>query len=151
MEPQKPGCNHMTDAKAFTLEDKLARTGVRMTAPRRVLARVLGSATDHPDVEELHRRAQQVDSGISLATVYRTVRLFEQLGIVERHAFSAGRARYEQPGEEHHDHFVNVRTGEVIEFHAPEIEELQAEIARRHGYKIHDHRLVIYVEPLDDA
>ena len=138
----------MTDVKAFTLEDKLARTGVRMTAPRRVLARVLGSATDHPDVEELHRRAQQIDNGISLATVYRTVRLFEQLGIVERHAFSAGRARYEQPGEEHHDHFVNVRTGEVIEFHAPEIEELQAEIARRHGYKIHDHRLVIYVEPL---
>ena len=141
----------MTDVKAFTLEDKLARTGVRMTAPRRVLARVLGSATDHPDVEELHRRAQQIDTGISLATVYRTVRLFEQLGIVERHAFSAGRARYEQPGEEHHDHFVNVRTGEVIEFHAPEIEELQAEIARRHGYKIHDHRLVIYVEPMEEG
>ena len=82
----------MTDAKTFTLEDKLSRTGVRMTAPRRVLSRVLGSATDHPDVEELHRRAQQIDPGISLATVYRTVRLFEQLGIVERHAFSAGRA-----------------------------------------------------------
>lgn len=120
----------MTDAKTFTLEDKLSRTGVRMTAPR---------------------RAQQIDPGISLATVYRTVRLFEQLGIVERHAFSAGRARYEQPGDEHHDHFVNVRTGEVIEFHAPEIEELQAVIARRHGYKIHDHRLVIYVEPLDEG
>ncbi len=141
----------MTDAKTFTLEDKLSRTGVRMTAPRRVLSRVLGSATDHPDVEELHRRAQQIDSGISLATVYRTVRLFEQLGIVERHAFSAGRARYEQPGDEHHDHFVNVRTGEVIEFHAPEIEELQAVIARRHGYKIHDHRLVIYVEPMGEG
>ncbi len=139
----------MTDVKAFTLEDKLARTGVRMTAPRRVLARVLGSTTDHPDVEELHRRAQQIDPGISLATVYRTVRLFEQLGIVERHAFSAGRARYEQPGEEHHDHFVNVRTGEVIEFQSEEIERLQAEVARKLGYKLVDHRLELYAVPLD--
>lgn len=139
----------MNDVKTQMLEDKLARSGARMTAPRRVLARVLGQSSDHPDVEELHRRAQAIDPGISLATVYRTVRLFEQLGIVERHAFSAGRARYEHGGEEHHDHFVNVRTGEVVEFHAPEIEALQAEIAARHGYKILDHRLVLYVEPLD--
>lgn len=139
----------MTQDTTKALEEKLAASGARMTAPRRVLARVLGQANDHPDVEELHRRAQQLDPGISLATVYRTVRLFEQLGIVERHAFSAGRARYEHGGEEHHDHFVNVRTGEVVEFHAPEIEALQAEIAARHGYKILDHRLVLYVEPLD--
>jgi len=139
----------MNDVKTKMLEDKLAASGARMTAPRRVLARVLGQSSDHPDVEELHRRAQEIDPGISLATVYRTVRLFEQLGIVERHAFSAGRARYEHGGEEHHDHFVNVRTGEVVEFHAPEIEALQAEIAARHGYKILDHRLVLYVEPLE--
>ena len=139
----------MNDGKTKMLEEKLAQSGARMTAPRRVLARVLGQSSDHPDVEELHRRAQEIDPGISLATVYRTVRLFEQLGIVERHAFSAGRARYEHGGEEHHDHFVNVRTGEVLEFHAPEIEALQAEIAARHGYKILDHRLVLYVEPLD--
>ena len=139
----------MNDGKTKMLEEKLAQSGARMTAPRRVLARVLGQSSDHPDVEELHRRAQEIDPGISLATVYRTVRLFEQLGIVERHAFSAGRARYEHGGEEHHDHFVNVRTGEVVEFHAPEIEALQAEIAARHGYKILDHRLVLYVEPLD--
>ena len=139
----------MNDVKTKMLEDKLARSGARMTAPRRVLARVLGQSSDHPDVEELHRRAQEIDPGISLATVYRTVRLFEQLGLVERHAFSAGRARYEHGGEEHHDHFVNVRTGEVVEFHAPEIEALQAEIAARHGYRILDHRLVLYVEPLE--
>ena len=139
----------MNNGKTKILEEKLAQSGARMTAPRRVLARVLGQSSDHPDVEELHRRAQEIDPGISLATVYRTVRLFEQLGIVERHAFSAGRARYEHGGEEHHDHFVNVRTGEVLEFHAPEIEALQAEIAARHGYKILDHRLVLYVEPLD--
>ena len=139
----------MNDVKTQMLEDKLARSGARMTAPRRVLARVLGQSSDHPDVEELHRRAQEIDPGISLATVYRTVRLFEQLGIVERHAFSAGRARYEHGGEEHHDHFVNVRSGEVVEFHAPEIEALQAEIAARHGYRILDHRLVLYVEPLE--
>jgi len=139
----------MNDVKTKMLEDKLARSGARMTAPRRVLARVLGQSSDHPDVEELHRRAQEIDPGISLATVYRTVRLFEQLGIVERHAFSAGRARYEHGGEEHHDHFVNVRSGEVVEFHAPEIEALQAEIAARHGYRILDHRLVLYVEPLE--
>ena len=133
-----------------TLETKLERSGARMTAPRRVIARVLGAAEDHPDGEELHRRAQAVDAGISVATVYRTVRLFEQLGIVERHAFQTGRARYEHGGQEHHDHFVDVKSGEVIEFHAPEIEALQAEIAARHGYRILDHRLVIYVERVEE-
>ena len=141
----------MSETKSETLESKLERSGVRMTSPRRVLARVLGAAEDHPDVEELHRRAQGVDPGISLATVYRTVRLFEQLGIVERHAFQTGRARYEHGGEEHHDHFVDVANGEVVEFHAPEIEALQAEVAARYGYRILDHRLVIYVERLDKS
>jgi Fur family transcriptional regulator, ferric uptake regulator len=90
-----------------------------------------------------------VDAGISLATVYRTVRLFEQLGIVERHEFQTGRARYEHGGQEHHDHFIDVKSGEVVEFHAPEIEALQAEIAARYGYRILDHRLVIYVERVE--
>lgn len=138
------------ETTADALEIKLKDSGARMTAPRRVIARVLGEAVDHPDVEELHRRAQKLDPGISLATVYRTLRLFEQLGIVERHAFQTGRARYEHGGQEHHDHFVNVKSGEVIEFHAPEIEALQAEIAARHGYRILDHRLVIYVERIED-
>jgi Fur family ferric uptake transcriptional regulator len=137
-------------ARKIDLEALCHQKGLRITEQRRIIARVLSEAEDHPDVEKVYARASAIDPGISIATVYRTVRLFEQLGIVERHAFSAGRARYEQPGDEHHDHFVNVRTGEVIEFHAPEIEELQALIARRHGYKIHDHRLVIYVEPLED-
>jgi Fur family ferric uptake transcriptional regulator len=138
------------ETTADALEIKLKNSGARMTAPRRVIARVLGESADHPDVEELHRRAQTFDPGISLATVYRTVRLFEQLGIVERHAFQTGRARYEHGGQEHHDHFVDVKSGEVIEFHAPEIEALQAEIAARHGYRILDHRLVIYVERVED-
>ena len=138
------------ETTADALEIKLKDSGARMTAPRRVIARVLGEAVDHPDVEELHRRAQKLDPGISLATVYRTLRLFEQLGIVERHAFHTGRARYEHGGQEHHDHFVDVKSGEVIEFHAPEIEALQAEIAARHGYRILDHRLVIYVERVED-
>lgn len=138
------------ETTADALEIKLKDSGARMTAPRRVIARVLGEAVDHPDVEELHRRAQKLDPGISLATVYRTLRLFEQLGIVERHAFQTGRARYEHGGQEHHDHFVVAKSGEVIEFHAPEIEALQAEIAARHGYRILDHRLVIYVERIED-
>ena len=138
------------ETTADALETKLKNSGARMTAPRRVIARVLGESADHPDVEELHRRAQAFDPGISLATVYRTVRLFEQLGIVERHAFQTGRARYEHGGQEHHDHFVDVKSGEVIEFHAPEIEALQAEIAARHGYRILDHRLVIYVERVEE-
>ena len=138
------------ETTADALETKLKNSGARMTAPRRVIARVLGESADHPDVEELHRRAQAFDPGISLATVYRTVRLFEQLGIVERHAFQTGRARYEHGGQEHHDHFVDVKSGEVIEFHAPEIEALQAEIAARHGYRILDHRLVIYVERIEE-
>ena len=140
----------MTDAKTFTLEDKLSRTGVRMTAPRRVLSRVLGSATDHPDVEELHRRAQQIDPGISLATVYRTVRLFEESGIIERHDFRDGRSRYEETPDHHHDHLIDMKTGKVIEFTDDEIENLQNAIAARLGYKLVDHRLELYGVPVED-
>jgi len=121
-----------------------------MTEQRRVIARVLDAATDHPDVEELYRRAAAVDSRISIATVYRTVKLFEDAGIIERHDFREGRARYEQIPEAHHDHLINLRTGEVIEFQSEEIERLQAEVARRLGYRLIEHRLELYAVPLDD-
>jgi Fur family transcriptional regulator, ferric uptake regulator len=112
---------------------------------------VLSDAKDHPDVEELHRRAAAIDKGISIATVYRTVRLFEESGILERHDFRDGRSRYEEAGIEHHDHLIDMKTGKVLEFVDPEIERLQAEIARRLGYKLVDHRMELYGVPLDDA
>ena len=115
-----------------------------MTEPRRVIARVLSSATDHPDAEELHRRANAQDASISLATVYRTVKLFEDAGIIQAHDFRDGRARYEEVPDEHHDHLINVRTGEVVEFHSEEIEELQELIAQRLGFRLVDHRLELY-------
>jgi Fur family ferric uptake transcriptional regulator len=124
--------------------------GMRMTDQRRVVARVLSSATDHPDVEELYRRAHEVDPHISIATVYRTVRLFEESGIIERHDFRDGRSRYEQAPDEHHDHLIDMRTGKVIEFIDAEIEDLQNAIARRLGYKLVDHRLELYGVPLDE-
>jgi Fur family transcriptional regulator, ferric uptake regulator len=125
--------------------------GLRMTEQRRVIARVLSDAKDHPDVEELHRRAAAIDKGISIATVYRTVRLFEESGILERHDFRDGRSRYEEAGIEHHDHLIDMKTGKVLEFVDPEIERLQAEIARRLGYKLVDHRMELYGVPLDEA
>lgn len=121
-----------------------------MTEQRRVIARVLNDAEDHPDVEELYRRCEKVDSRISISTVYRTVKLFEDAGIIERHDFREGRARFEQISEAHHDHLINLRTGEVIEFQSEEIERLQAEVARRLGYKLIDHRLELYAVPLKD-
>ncbi len=124
--------------------------GMRMTDQRRVVARVLSSATDHPDVEELYRRAHEVDTHISIATVYRTVRLFEESGIIERHDFRDGRSRYEQAPDEHHDHLIDMRTGKVIEFMDNEIEALQKAIARRLGFKLVDHRLELYGVPLDE-
>ena len=124
--------------------------GLRMTEQRRVIARVLAAAEDHPDVEELYRRCAAVDDRISISTVYRTVKLFEDSGIIERHDFRDGRARYEQMPDTHHDHLINLRTGEVIEFQSEEIERLQAEVARRLGYKLVDHRLELYAVPLDD-
>jgi Fur family ferric uptake transcriptional regulator len=130
--------------------DLLALRGVRMTSQRRVLLTLVETIRDHPDVDELHRRAQAVDASISLATVYRTVKLFAEAGILTRHEFKDGRARYERAEREHHDHLIDIETGKVIEFRSPEIERLQAEIAARHGYRIIDHRLEIYVTPLDE-
>jgi Fur family ferric uptake transcriptional regulator len=137
--------------KASTdIESLCAAKGMRMTDQRRTIARVLAEAADHPDVEELYRRCSKVDERISISTVYRTVRLFEDAGIIERHDFREGRARYETSTEGHHDHLINLRTGEVIEFRSEEIERLQAEVARRLGYRLVDHRLELYAVPLDE-
>lgn len=118
--------------------------GLRITEQRRVIARVLSESRDHPDVEELHRRAAAIDRRISIATVYRTVRLFEDAGILERHDFRDGRSRYEPVPDEHHDHLIDIETGEVIEFSDARIEELQTEIAERLGYRLVDHRMELY-------
>ncbi len=132
------------------IEALCAAKGMRMTEQRRTIARVLAQSDDHPDVEELYRRCSKVDERISMSTVYRTVRLFEDAGIIERHDFREGRSRYETSTEGHHDHLINLRTGEVIEFQSEEIERLQAEVARRLGYKLMDHRLELYAVPLND-
>ncbi len=136
--------------KPSDIEAQCAAKGMRMTEQRRTIARVLAGSEDHPDVEELYRRCAAVDPHISISTVYRTVKLFEDSGIIERHDFRDGRARYEQMPDTHHDHLINLRSGEVIEFQSEEIERLQAEIARRLGYKLVDHRLELYAVPLDD-
>jgi Fur family transcriptional regulator, ferric uptake regulator len=136
--------------KHTNIEAQCAAKGMRMTEQRRVIARVLADSADHPDVEELYRRCHEIDNHISISTVYRTVKLFEDAGIIERHDFREGRARYEQIPESHHDHLINLRTGEVIEFQSEEIERLQAEIARRLGYRLVDHRLELYAVPLAD-
>jgi Fur family ferric uptake transcriptional regulator len=126
------------------IEKLCTEKGLKMTAQRRVIARVLSEATDHPDVEELYRRASRIDSGISIATVYRTVRLFEEANILERHDFRDGRSRYEEATEIHHDHLIDVETGDVIEFQNEEIERLQREVAKKLGYDLVDHRLELY-------
>jgi Fur family ferric uptake transcriptional regulator len=118
--------------------------GLRMTEQRRVIARVLSMASDHPDVEELHRRAHALDPHISIATVYRTVRLFEEAGILERHDFRDGRSRYEEVPAEHHDHLIDVESGEVHEFRNDDIEKLQQRIAQEMGFRLVDHRLELY-------
>lgn len=133
------------------IEKLCIEKGLRMTEQRRVIARVLSVSTDHPDAEELHRRASQEDPRISLATVYRTVRLFEEAGIIERHDFRDGRSRYEEVGDDHHDHLIDLKSGEVIEFVNDEIEKLQEAIARKLGYKLVDHRLELYGVPLQNA
>lgn len=122
-----------------------------MTGQRRVIARVLSDSSDHPDVEELHRLANAIDPRISIATVYRTVRLFEDADILERHDFGAGRARYEEISEGHHDHLIDVNSGRVIEFHSDAIEALQREIADRYGYRLIGHRLELYGVPISSA
>jgi Fur family ferric uptake transcriptional regulator len=139
------------DDKNLSLEETCVAKGMRMTDQRRVVARVLEAATDHPDVEELHRRAAAVDARISLATVYRTVKLFEDAGVIARHDFGAGRSRYEPLPDEHHDHLIEVRTGSVIEFRNEEIEKLQQAIAEKLGFRLVDHRLELYGVPLKDA
>jgi Fur family ferric uptake transcriptional regulator len=135
--------------RAQAIERACRDRGLRMTGQRRVIARILDEAVDHPDVVELHRRAARVDGRISLSTVYRTVKLFETEGIIERLEFRGGRSRYEQAAREHHDHLINLETGAVIEFRSEEIEALQTEIARRLGYRLVFHRLELYAVPLD--
>ncbi|MBN9431377.1 MAG: transcriptional repressor [Bosea sp.] len=132
-----------------TLEAACAAKGMRMTDQRRTIARVLDAATDHPDVEEVYRRASAIDPRISISTVYRTVKLFEDAGIIERHDFRDGRSRYETVSDEHHDHLIDLRSGAVIEFRSEEIEALQEVIAKRLGYRLVDHRLELYAVPID--
>jgi Fur family transcriptional regulator, ferric uptake regulator len=131
------------------IEAKCTERGLKMTGQRRVIARVLSESDDHPDVEMLYNRASAIDPHISIATVYRTVKLFEEAGITQRHDFGDGRARYEEASEEHHDHLIDLKTGKVIEFSNPDIERLQKEIAKQLGYKLVDHRLELFGVPLD--
>lgn len=130
------------------IEQRCIEKGMKMTDQRRVIARVLSESEDHPDVEEVYRRATAIDSRISIATVYRTVRLFEEADILERHDFGDGRARYEESASEHHDHLIDVNSGKVIEFTSPEIEALQRDIAMKYGFRLVGHRLELYGVPL---
>ncbi len=129
------------------IEELCIEKGMKMTGQRRVIARVLSESNDHPDVEEVYRRASEVDPKISIATVYRTVRLFEEANILERHDFGDGRSRYEEVTEEHHDHLIDIQSGKVIEFHDKEIEELQEQIADKYGFRLVGHRLELYGVP----
>ena len=132
---------------ADTITERCESKGLRMTGQRRVIAQVLEESSDHPDVEELYRRASAIDDGISIATVYRTVKLFEEAGILERLEFGDGRARYEDALRDHHDHLIDVHSGEVIECVDPEIEELQEKIAAKLGYDLRGHRMELYGVP----
>ncbi len=134
--------------RKIDLEALCAEKGLRITEQRRVIARVLSEAEDHPDVEEVHRRSSAIDAGISIATVYRTVRLFEEAGILERHDFGDGRSRYEAAPETHHDHLIDVESGRVIEFVDEELEQLQTRIAEKLGFRLVDHRMELYGVPL---
>jgi len=131
------------------LEQLCADKGLRITEQRKVIARVLSDSDDHPDVEQLHERASKIDSGISIATVYRTVRLFEEAGILDRHDFGDGRSRYEPAPESHHDHLIDVESGKVVEFVDPELEALQRQIAEKLGFRLVDHRMELYGVRLD--
>jgi Fur family transcriptional regulator, ferric uptake regulator len=136
-------------SRQIDVEALCAEKGLRITEQRRVIAKVLSDAEDHPDVEALHARASAVDPGISIATVYRTVRLFEEAGILERHDFGDGRSRYEAAPEAHHDHLIDVETGKVIEFVDPELEALQKQIAEKLGFRLVDHRMELYGVSID--
>ena len=139
----------MGDIVAETIVERCETKGLRMTGQRRIIAQVLDDARDHPDVEEIYARASAIDPGISLATVYRNVKLFEEVGIIERLEFGDGRARYEDADRDHHDHLFNLKTGEVIEFYDPEIEVLQEKIARKLGFKLKGHKMELFGVPLD--
>ena len=133
----------------LNLEKKCIERGLKMTGQRRIIARVLEESHDHPDVETLHQRAVKHDPKISVATLYRTVKLFEEAGIITRHEFGQGRARYEEVSEEHHDHLIDMRSNKVVEFTNAEIEKLQVRIAKELGYKLVGHRLELYGIPLE--
>ena len=135
--------------QTIDLEALCTERGLRITEQRRVIARVLSESEDHPDVELLHKRASEIDPKISIATVYRTVRLFEEAGILDRHDFGDGRARYEASPEAHHDHLIDLETGKVVEFVDPELEALQRQIAEKLGYRLVDHRMELYGVRLD--
>ena len=126
------------------IEDKCKQRSVRLTDQRRLIAKVMSQSSDHPDVDELHKRISKIDEKVSIATVYRTVRLFEESGIIEKHDFKGGKARYEQSPDIHHDHLIDVNTGEIVEFVDEEIEKLQNKVAEKLGYKLVDHRLELY-------
>ena len=127
-----------------TIEQKCLTKGVKLTDQRKIIAKVMTEANDHPDVDELYNRVSKIDSKISIATVYRTVKLFEESGIVTKHDFKGGKARYEQLMESHHDHLIDVKTGEIIEFVDDEIEKLQKKVAEKYGYDLVDHKLELY-------
>ena len=127
-----------------TLEELCKKKGVRLTEQRKVIAQVMASSSDHPDVDELHKRINKIDSKISIATVYRTVKLFEEAGIIAKHDFKGGKARYEELNEGHHDHLIDIKSGEIIEFVDNEIEELQKKVAEKYGYELVDHKLELY-------
>ena len=135
--------------RKIDIEQLCADKGLRITEQRRTIARVLGDSEDHPDVETVHTRAAAIDSNISIATVYRTVRLFEEAGILERHEFGDGRSRYEAASDAHHDHLIDVETGAVIEFADDELESLQRRIAEKLGYRLVDHRMELYAVAID--
>jgi Fur family ferric uptake transcriptional regulator len=126
------------------IEDKCKTKGVRLTNQRKVIAEVMSNSNDHPDVDELHKRVNKLDKKISIATVYRTVKLFEESGIVEKHDFKGGKARYEEAPEQHHDHLIDINSGEIIEFVDKDIEILQIKVAKKLGYKLVDHKLELY-------
>ena len=126
------------------IEEKCIKNGVRLTDQRKLVARIMSESDDHPDVDELHKRVSKVDSKISIATVYRTVKLFEESGIVAKHDFKGNKARYEQAPQEHHDHLIDINTGEIVEFVNEDIEKLQKQVAEQLGYKLVDHRLELY-------
>lgn len=130
------------------IEQLCLEKGMKMTGQRRIIARVLSEATDHPDVEEVYRRSAGLDPRISIATVYRTVRLFEEASILERHDFGDGRSRYEEATDEHHDHLIDIQSGRVIEFRSQEIEALQQQVAKQHGFRLVGHRLELFGVPL---